>query len=1035
MPSLLNRPRWLWPLAVWLLSLLFVATTDAAPHFEYLHKIWRAEEGLPNPVIRAIMQSKAGYLWLATDEGLVRFDGVQFKEMEHKTTTDKVERWVVGLCETKDGSIWVSSANGGLLRFKEGQSWRYTTNNGLPSNNVLSALQDAKGNLWIGTAGGLCRFAEERFTCYTNQPGLIPESVRALAEAPDGKVWIGTAKGLSYYADGKFFTSTNRNMVVDESVMALCAARDGALWVGTRAGLTRISDGESTHYTTADGLAHATVRAVYEDRQDRIWLGTQGGLQQFVDDKIINVPFRTLTEDFEGVMFVYSLCEDREGNLWVGTNLGLNRLQPPKFKSITRDEGLPHNLATLVYQDEDETLWIGTYGGGLCQVHGGEITTWSARDNGLTSNYILALAHDRDETLWIGTDGTGLNRVKDGVFTQYLMPDNPAANTVRVICPDSRGNLWFGHNGGVSCITNGQVVLETNLTRTIVKAIIEDKHTNMWFAARSGLLCWRAEGQIQAFKKTSGLCADAVNALYEDADGVLWVGTEAGLNRMQGYGKFTSFVTPEGPFREHILHILEDDYGRLWLSTRNGVFVAWKKDLTDYSRGSITSVTFASFGKRDGMRRAQCNGIAQPAGWKAKDGRLWFPTMHGVVVFDPKEIATNRLPPPVLIEDVTVDGIAHNAVAEVDLKPGDGQVEFHYAAMSFQAPERVHFKYILEGVDRDWQDAGTRRFASYVHLGPGTYTFRVTACNNDGVWSETPATMTLTLQPHFYQTSAFYGIWILAAALGAFGVHRFRIRVHEQREKELSKLVEQRTEKLQELVKSMESFNYSIAHDLRAPIRAIRGFTQALVEDYRSNFDEMACEYAKRIQMSVDRMDQLIQDLLIYGQLSHKEIPLERLNSEEILNRVLDTFSPEIQAKGAKIDVQRPLPKVWGNPTILQQIFANFVSNGMKFVPAKTTPNIKIWCEEKNGHVKFCVRDNGIGIKPQHHDRIFRIFERLHSAEVYPGTGIGLAIVKRGAERMGGKVGVESKHGEGSCFWVELPRESKALTSFPENYG
>ncbi len=461
-------------------------TFGQSTHFEYLHKIWRTEEGLPNPVIRSIIQSQNGYLWLGTDEGLTRFDGVQFKDFDKKISSEKIDRWVVALTQTRDGSLWTSSPNGGLLRLKDGRMTHFTTTNGLPNNYVLSAMEDSRGNLWVGTASGLARFTNNAFISYTNQPGLIVEATRALAEDPSGRIWIGTATGLSCLNEGKFSSYTTNNLLVNNSVMSLCAARDGVLWIGTGNGLTRVVNGVPQHFLLNDGLAHTIIRAVYEDRAGQIWIGTQGGLQQFVDGKIVNVPFRSLTEDFEGVMFVYSICEDREGNLWIGTNLGLNRLQPPKFKSITRDEGLPHNLATLVYEDDSKTLWIGTYGGGLCSVKNDKIKTWAARHHGLTSNYILALAHDHFDTLWIGTDGAGLNRVVDNVFTQFSSSD-PAANTIRVIYPDSRGNLWLGHNSGVSRFTNDLLYLEKNLPRSTVKAIIEDRHTNMWFAAKSGL--------------------------------------------------------------------------------------------------------------------------------------------------------------------------------------------------------------------------------------------------------------------------------------------------------------------------------------------------------------------------------------------------------------------------------------------------------------------------------------------------------------------------------------------------------------------
>ncbi|MFN7140036.1 MAG: two-component regulator propeller domain-containing protein, partial [Limisphaerales bacterium] len=507
---------------------LFLISSLQATAGDYLHKIWRAEDGLPNPVIRAVKQCTTGYLWLGTDEGLVRFDGVQFRSFEQKQSSERIERWLVGLTETEDGSIWCSSANRGLIRVRDGKTERYGTAQGLPRDYVLTLLEDSRKTLWAGTAGGLAKFDGEKFVPYTNQPGLIVEAVRALAEDRSGKLWIGTATGLSSF-DGKRFESfTSENLLVNNSIMALCADSKGVLWVGTGAGLTRVQNGQPTHFTMADGLVHNVIRAIYEDRSGQVWIGTQGGLQKVTDGGFETVPLRNTSEDFEGITFVYTIFEDREGNLWVGTTLGLNRLQPARFRSFSREEGLPHTVATLVFEMNPGELWVGTYGGGLAILRENTVQeTWSAQDGGLTSNFILALHKGRDGTLWIGTDGTGMNRYKDGVFTQFLGHDLPA-NTVRVIFEDSRKNIWVGHNLGVSRLENDVLVYDPTLPKTIAKAIIEDRRGDIWVASRGGLARW-VDGNVTTYKY-NGLLSERINAVYEDADGIFWIGTEAGLN-------------------------------------------------------------------------------------------------------------------------------------------------------------------------------------------------------------------------------------------------------------------------------------------------------------------------------------------------------------------------------------------------------------------------------------------------------------------------------------------------------------------------
>ena len=998
----------------------FVSATAAEPlkSVEYLHKIWRTEEGLPGPVVKAVIQSKSGYLWLGTDEGLARFDGVRFQLVEEKLNGEKLERWLTGLTETKDGSVWVSSISGGLSQFHDTFVTNITRTNGVLSNYILALHEDVRGRLWIGTAAGLCCMEGGKFITYTNQPGLPESPIRAILEDQKGDLWFGTANGLSRYREGAFTLYSTNGYLIHEAVMSLCEDRRGDLWVGTSFGLTRISHGESIHYTTQEGLAHNAVRSIIEDKEGQIWVGTQGGIQIIRDGELMDVKLSDESPDFEGITFAYSLCEDKEGNIWVGSNLGISRLKPQKFTLHSKEEGLTHNLTTLVLEDQQGVVWVGTYGGGICRIGKDGIQPLTVED-GLPTDYILALYEDRDGTMWVGTDGAGLVEFRDGKISEYRAKDIPF-NSIRVIYQDREGNLWLGSNAGVQRFKNGRFTTESGVPRTVVKAITQDRDGNMWFGTKAGLVKWR-DGAVQIFTHTNGLPTAAVVSVLEDSNGILWVASErGGINALLKNGRFSTFA---GGFTERVLHIIEDDHS-FWLGTRSGISSVKKRDLqTFYENGGTNQpITFLSYDRKDGLRRAQCNGIAQPAGWRTREGTIWFPTMHGAVSFNPASLGSNRLPPPITIEQITVDGKTVRASAAARFPPGRGHIEVNFTALSLQAPEKVQFKYKLEGYDADWVDAGTRRVAQYVGIPPGDYKFLVKACNNDGVWNETPASLAFALTPHFYQTRSFLVFCGLLVIASGFGMYRLRITRIRRREAELAELVEKKTGNLQELIRSMESFNYSIAHDLRAPIRAIRGFTEALIEDYRPGLDSMGCEYAKRIEESVDRMDRLIHDLLTYGQVSHKDVAMERVSLDQLMPRVLQQMNEEILARRALIDLRMPMPTVSANSTILEQVFINLISNGIKFVRAEVHPRIEIWAEEAPTRVRVYVRDNGIGIKKEHYDRIFRIFERLHTNEMYPGTGIGLAIVHRGVERMGGRVSLESKEGQGSCFCIELLR-------------
>ncbi len=985
---------------------------------EFLHQIWRTEDGLRSPTVRAILQAKDGYLWFRTEESLARFDGQRFQEFEVATNSQRKDGWIAGITETRDGSIWASSVNGGIVRIQNENITRYDASHGLLTNYVLTIFQDSKNNVWVGTASGLNRFENGQFISYTNQPGLILEAVRAITEDRKGNLWIGTAKGLSVMKDGKFQAFTTADLLISDGVMCLFEDSQSRFWIGTSKGLTCLVDGRPMHYTTDEGLAHNTVRSILEDRSGNLWIGSQGGMQRFKDGLFLNARVGdSATIDFEGLAFVYCVAEDHEGNLWVGNNVGLNRLKLQKIKTLTINDGMPHNLITSVLEDRDHNLWIGTYGGGLGRLSEGRITVFTT-NQGLPNNFVLGLWQTSDGSIWIGSDLSGVTRFKDGTIKRYHKDSRLQERTIRAVFEDSQKQIWIGHNAGLSRFDGTAFIHDKSYPEANVKEIIEGSDGTLWVATLSGLTALRGK-EVVTYGRNDGLPNETINAVFEDSEGYLWVATEhGGIHRKLNSG----FSASPPTLTERVLHITEDQSGNLWLSTRNGIFSISKRHLNSFVEGQQASVEVVSYGKRDGMKRAQCNGIAQPAGWKTHDGRIWFPTMLGLVVFDPEFISSNDAPPPLVIQNIIVDDEPMKVRNNFQLPPGKGQIEFQYAALSFQAPERVRYQHILEGFETNWVDAGVRRVARYTNLRPGEYRFRVKASNNDGVWNEIGLTTHFTLAPHFYETRGFYAACVLGMVLCGMGINALRLRRTQKREHHLTELVERRTAKLQEALRSMERFNYSIAHDLRAPLRSVRGFTQAIAEDYGTSFDAIGHEYCERVEASIERMDLLIDDLLTYGRLTHAEIHLGWVDAESIFTKVMCDFQSVIQEKNAKVEVSRPFPRVWANETLLEQIFSNLIGNALKFVAKGTNPQLKIWTEVKKNSTRIYVKDNGIGIAAEHQDRIFRVFERLHGNDVFPGTGIGLAIVEKAAERIEGRVGVISELGKGSCFWIELSK-------------
>jgi PAS domain S-box-containing protein len=774
---------------------------------QYGHDVWHYDEGLPQSAVQTIAQTPDGYLWLGLEEGLVRFDGMQFTVFDKRNTPEIRHNNIFALlAASSDSSLWIGTNGGGLIRLKDGKFTVYTTTEGLSNDVVRAIYEDRKGNLWIGTNDGLSCLKDGNFTLYATKDGLSHKLVLSIYEDSKNNLWIGTGGGgLNRLSDGNFITFTTKAGLANDVVMAIHEDKQGNLWIGTNGGLHCLQDGKFTVYTTKDGLANDFVRSIYEDSAGSLWIGTYGGgLNRFRDGE-----FSTFSTN-EGLSndFIRAVCEDREGSLWIGTyGGGLNRLRDGKFTNYSTSEGLSNNMVWSIYEDKAGNLWFGT-DRGLNRFKDGKITIYSTRD-GVPPHVIAALFEDRAGNLWIGTEGGGLLRKRNETFTLYTTQNGLSNNFVRFVHEDRNGNLWIGTDRGLNRFKDGKFKIYTTkegLSNDELTYIFEDKAGSIWIGTRTGGLNRFQDGKFTIYTTQDGLSSNLVRCIYENEQGALWIGTNGGgLNRFKD-GKFIHYTTREGLFDDLVFRILEDGQGNFWMSCNKGIFRASKQELEDFAQGKIKSISSVAYGKADGMMTNECNGgLGQPAGWKTRDGKLWFPTIKGVVTIDPDHIRINTFPPPVIIEQVLVEDQPIAADGKAKLAPGSKHFEFYYTGLSLLAPQKVKFKYKLEGFDKEWVDAETRRIAYYTNIPPGDYDFRVKACNNDGLWNEAGASFAFYLKPYFYRTNLFYLACLLALVSAGMGAYRLRvrqIRAREQRlallNQELERRVAGRTAELQE---------------------------------------------------------------------------------------------------------------------------------------------------------------------------------------------------------------------------------------------
>jgi ligand-binding sensor domain-containing protein len=428
----------------------------------------------------------------------------------------------------------------------------------------------------------------------------------------------------------------------------------------------------------------------------------------------------------------------------------------------------------------------------------GKSRSFTQKD-GLLSDYVFSLHEDRDGALWVGT-GAGVSRFKNGRFTGYARKDGLADNMVRAITSDNEGNVWIGTQAGLSRLNNGKITNYTTkegLSQDFILSLLTDREGRLWIGTRDGLDLFQ-DGKFTQYKEKDGLAGKKVTAIYEDEAGTFWIATDGGLSRFAN-GKFTTYTSNSGLFTDFVFQILEDDRHDFWMSSNIGIFRVSRKELEEFARGERSSVKSESYDNADGLKSSQCNGTSQPAGWKTRDGRIWFATAGGAVNINPESIKFNPLAPPVHISAVVVDRNPMPLGGTLNLHPGKRDMEFHYAALSFLAPEKIKFKYQLEGFDQDWIAAGSRREAYYTNLPPGNYKFRVKAANSDGVWNESGAEVALYLEPHIYQTRWFNALFVLIFVLSGIGIYLLRVATLREREMELSRRVEEAMAKIKVL--------------------------------------------------------------------------------------------------------------------------------------------------------------------------------------------------------------------------------------------
>lgn len=972
---------------------------------------WQREQGLPQNSVRAIAQTSDGYLWVGNDDGVASFDGARFVSYGLREGLNSGP--VQTLFGDETGALWIGTTGGGLTCWAGGKFTTYTTRDGLPGDSITALAEDDAGQLWVGTEAGLAvREKSGKFV----QPEFKGKTIATLFKDRAGTMWLGVkGAGVFHFVGGRFVALTDSSVdTLLQDPHCLIVDRQGRIWIAVGNDVVLCRDGNHWQpYRISSHQSELYFRTLAEGGDGAVWAGSPSeGLFQLKDGKIQAITAASGLSD----TLTESLLVDRDGGLWVGTHGGLNRLHRRTLFAFGQKEGLGYGAVQGLAEVGPGTILAAKANDGLYVWEGGNFRRLNGAGLALAGPQINSLLVARDGSCWMAgaralLHFSGTNWATD---SGELFPDVHGT----ALFEDRDGGVWVGTDeGGIWRRWKGVWLAESNYWQTHPVTVIGQDHDDwMWIGSEGGGL-ERFKGELHShIGKQNGLLSDSIRTLYVDSEGTVWIGTAgAGLSRWKN-GRIAAFTTHEGLPDNTISEILEDGQGRLWLGSGRGIACVSKLELEELAMGKIPAVYPLVYGRPEGMPSEECTGGYSPAGLKSRSGLLWFSTLKGIVVADPRPQIADSTPPVVALEEVLLDGtadpqwnvpssvnkgLAGGGGAVLHIPPGRHRIEFRYTGISFDSAARVRFRYRLDGLDNDWVEAGTRRSALYNYVPPGHYAFHVAACNADGAWVEGRAALALAAEPHFWQR---WWVQLLAGVCLLIAVAGVALALEKRRSW-------QRLERLEQ-EKALEKERTRIAQDLHDEMGAKLCRISFLSEHARRS-PNLTADVRRQISSISDSSREVLTSLdEIVWAINPKNDMLEHLASY-LVHYAREYF----QETGIECDMDMParLPACPLSSQFRHHVLLAVHEAFTNVLKHSHASRARVCISCGGGGLDIVVSDNGSGFKPGGNGN-------GANGGQHDGTqGNGLRNMHQRLTEIGGGCLIESVPGRGTIIRFTLP--------------